>query len=193
MSSQQINNEDSEIKFYQQSMKMNIDGYKMVDDIHLLCGLTKRDLPVAINLDWHPEVKEIYKKIVSGEVELPDRWITSGVPDSSTYFIYERDPIDDWDGYHKLHVGDIFHNVKWRKLIYQSLTVLNNKSAWEGDIREGPYVAMLPGNEYDFANWVVLLKQDNNGTTFVVSNYKLEYLDEYFVKSITLDKVGRNL
>ncbi len=95
--------------------------------------------------------------------------------------------------YHKLHVGDIFHNVEWRKLIYQSLTVLSNKSAWEGDIREGPYVAMLPGNEYEFANWVVLLKQNNNGSTFVVSKYKLEYLDEYFVKRTTLDKVGRNL
>lgn len=190
MSSQEMSNEDPERKFYHEAMKMNIDGYKMVNDIHLLCGLTKRDLPLAINLDWHPEVKEIYKKIASGEVELPDKGITSDVPDNSNYFIYERDPIDDWDGYHKLHVWDIFNNVNWRKLIYQSLTVLNNNSAWEGDIREGPYVAMLPGNEYDFADWVVLLKQDNNGTTFVVSNYKLDYLDEYFVKSIKGKKTG---
>lgn len=190
MSTQQLNDSDFAYNFYLEAKKIPLDGHGMVKDIHHLCGLKKRELPLEINHDWHPAVGDVYKKIISGDVELPEHGQTAGVPDGTQFFIYERDPIDDWQGYRIISMGDIFHYPKWRYLIFHSLNILKLHSYWEGDIREGPFVSMLPGEEWDFAHWVVLLKQDNNGTTFVVSNYKLEYLDEYFVKLVTAGKDG---
>ena len=48
-------------------------------------------------------------------------------------------------------------------------------SGWEGDIRTGPVVFWLPSEtifEYGF-----VFKQDNNGTTFVISPKELPYLN----------------
>jgi hypothetical protein len=47
---------------------------------------------------------------------------------------------------------------------------------WEGDFREGPFVFAIPGDlemRYGF-----LWKQDNNGTTFVLSPEPLPYLEK---------------
>lgn len=173
-------------KGHEDYSKINIDGYKMVEDIYILCGLSKLQLPLGINRDWHPAVHNIYKKLVSGEAELPSAGGAPYIPDGTQFFIYERDPIDHWAGYYKLYLNDIFYDPNRRDLIHTHLKILKQYSIWEGDISEGPYVAMLPGREYDYSDWVVLLKQRNNGTTFVVSNYKLEYLNEYFVRCITI-------
>jgi len=189
MSSQQINDESPNSLFYEDSEKIEIKGFQMVEDIHHLCELKKIQLPLEINRAWHPKVLEIYKKIVSGEIELPEKNGSLDFMEDSQFFIYERDPIDDWRGYFKVHLDSIFYNPKWRNLIYHSLNILKLNSIWEEDIREGPYVSLLPGRELDLSDWVVLLKQDNNGTTFVVSNYRLEYLDEYFVKCVTIRKL----
>ncbi|SDC67894.1 hypothetical protein SAMN05428966_10296 [Massilia sp. PDC64] len=46
---------------------------------------------------------------------------------------------------------------------------------WEGDFRQGPVVFWVPhesGFKYGFA-----FKQDNNGSTFVVSPYKMPWLE----------------
>jgi len=48
---------------------------------------------------------------------------------------------------------------------------------WEGDFREPPRIFWLPADQefvYAFA-W----KQDNNGSTFIVSPQKLPHLDEH--------------
>lgn len=55
---------------------------------------------------------------------------------------------------------------------------LAKKVGWEGDIREGPYIAGLPTHETaDDGHIMIAWKQDNNGDTFVVSPYKLPWLE----------------
>ncbi|QHJ84321.1 MAG: hypothetical protein [Bacteriophage sp.] len=52
-----------------------------------------------------------------------------------------------------------------------------SKEHWEGDFRQPPRVFWIPAEQeflYAFA-W----KQDNNGTTFIVSPYPLPHLDEH--------------
>lgn len=46
---------------------------------------------------------------------------------------------------------------------------------WEGDVREGPFVFSVPGETE--MSWGLVLKQDNNGTTFVASPVPLPHLD----------------
>lgn len=46
---------------------------------------------------------------------------------------------------------------------------------WEGDTRQGPAVMWLPG-ETGFV-YGFIFKQDNNGTTFVVSPYILPWME----------------
>ena len=49
-------------------------------------------------------------------------------------------------------------------------------AGWEGNFRHEPYVLWLPSeSEFDFA---FVFKQDNNGTTFVVSRLALTWLDK---------------
>lgn len=47
---------------------------------------------------------------------------------------------------------------------------------WEGDFRDDPHVGFLP--RYDSLLPYVVWKQDNNGTTFVVSPVPLPYLED---------------
>jgi len=61
---------------------------------------------------------------------------------------------------------------------------LAGKVGWEGDIREGPYVAGLPvasgPDKDDFTNSEFLIgwKQDNNGRTFIASPVELPWLKD---------------
>lgn len=49
---------------------------------------------------------------------------------------------------------------------------------WAGDFRSAPRVFWVPGDtEFDFG---FVFKQDNNGTTYVVSPVELPHLDEPF-------------
>lgn len=49
-------------------------------------------------------------------------------------------------------------------------------AGWEGDFKHEPCVFWLPSeSEFDFA---FVFKQDNNGTTFVVSRIALAWLDK---------------
>lgn len=159
-----------------------IDGYKMVDDLHLLHSIDKKDLPLHINYSWHPKVKERYEIYLSGERELKKEDMVDRRPFNTEYFIYERDPIDFWEGYYLIFLEDLIMQKRWLNLIHHAMTLLDRHSSWEKDVRIGPFIAMLPGDEEMCAHWVVLIKQDNNGTTYVVSRYPLEHLNEFLVK-----------
>lgn len=190
MSSQQVKDSKflSAVSFHVRSHSVKIDGFKMVDDIYYLCGLKRRQLPLAINRDWHPIVLDVYKKLVSRVINFPEYNITYVIPSGIKFYIYELDPIDDWYGYYKLHMGDVYFSPHWRDLVFHSLNILKHNSSWEGDIREGVYFQRLQKNNYDFDDSALFLKQDNNGTTFAVSINKLEHLEEYFVKCVTLKR-----
>lgn len=47
---------------------------------------------------------------------------------------------------------------------------------WEGDVREGPYYFALPGETEMTLGYII--KQDNDGTTFVASPEPLPSLDK---------------
>jgi len=67
-----------------------------------------------------------------------------------------------------------------RAVVEHAKAQLRERTTWEGDVREGPYIAGLmppaPGQEYTVA---VALKQDNDGRTFVWSPFELPWLNEY--------------
>ena len=54
------------------------------------------------------------------------------------------------------------------------------RSGWEGDVRDGTgiYVFAVPGEESDTEVGFVF-KQDNNGTTFVISPVELPHLRDH--------------
>jgi len=168
---------------------IKIDGYEMVKDLYFLYTLKDEELPIEINRKWHPIINEIYKKRLSGKD--PNFKVRKDLVKGheTDFYIYERDPIDDWSGYDWLFMEDLILNKKWLNLLYHTLTLLKRYSNWEGDIREGPFIARLPGDEYDVSSFVVLLKQDNDGATYIVSRYSLENLSEYLIKSHVLNKV----
>jgi hypothetical protein len=57
---------------------------------------------------------------------------------------------------------------------------LADKFGWEGDIREGPFVAVLPDKGGVLSRVIIALKQDNDGTTFVAPRYRLPWYDSDF-------------
>ena len=52
------------------------------------------------------------------------------------------------------------------------------KIGWEGDLRDGPYYFSVPGDSQMAIGYVI--KQDNNGSTFVASPVPLPSLDDGF-------------
>jgi hypothetical protein len=103
--------------------------------------------------------------------------------------VYCLAPIDEWIGWN--HKNDVFKEIITEELAYEFRDIeewnrlwaqaseLGRQVGWEGDIREGPYVSMLPNPGGDpQCSVLIAWKQDNNGTTFVASPYRLPWLDE---------------
>jgi hypothetical protein len=59
---------------------------------------------------------------------------------------------------------------------WRSAKAAASAAGWEGDFREEPVVMWLP-NESEFKHGFVL-KQDNNGETYVVSPVELPWLED---------------
>ena len=98
--------------------------------------------------------------------------------------VYALIPIDFWNGWLKpsdlfrVSVGD--DDTKWHDpaewvSMWAKAQELARKVGWEGDIREGPYVTVLPeppGPSPVVIGW----KQDNDGTTFIATPFELPWL-----------------
>ncbi|HCQ9811471.1 MULTISPECIES: hypothetical protein [Acinetobacter calcoaceticus/baumannii complex] len=56
---------------------------------------------------------------------------------------------------------------------------LAEKIGWEGDFTRGPYVFFLPNPEGFNIEYGFMFKQYNNGRTFIISPFELEYMDQY--------------
>jgi hypothetical protein len=103
---------------------------------------------------------------------------------NKSIYVYRFLPIDD--SHHWTHPSAIFNeNGKdgFRSLnefneVFDIGKVTARFLGWEGDIREGPYVSILPsydsGSESPF---LIAWKQDNNGECFIVSPYLLTWMD----------------
>jgi len=87
---------EGDVEDYEISEKTRIDGSKMVNDLHFLYRIDDIELPLHINRNWHPEIAPLYKEALSGEAR---PYKTTLKPYYRDYYVYERDPIDVWDGY----------------------------------------------------------------------------------------------
>lgn len=67
---------------------------------------------------------------------------------------------------------------EWPEL-WESVQAAARQMGWEGDIREGPSVTVLPREpgEYEPGHVIVAWKQHNNGTTFLASPIRLPWLE----------------
>lgn len=68
----------------------------------------------------------------------------------------------------------------WEKL-WTEAQWLAGRLGWEGDVRQGPYVAVVPNRPDEFWECSVIIgwKQDNNGSTFIASErFALRWLDD---------------
>jgi hypothetical protein len=101
--------------------------------------------------------------------------------------IYCLPPIDQWSGWQKPDQvftgtdkddGDTHPADEWPEL-WKEVQRLAKGLGWEGDVREGPFVTVLPREPGDYWPGYVLVawKQDNNGTTFLASPIHLPWLE----------------
>lgn len=165
-----------------------IDDYQMIEDLYFLNSLRKLELPLYINRKWHPKIHNIYSQLLAGDRDVNYANIVPRTICETDFYIYELDPIDDWEGYHQVFLEDLLQERKWLNLIHHTFKILAKNSKWEQDIISGPYVSALPGMELTFSHWVVLLKQENNGTTYAVSRYNLDYLSDFLIACNVVEK-----
>lgn len=103
-------------------------------------------------------------------------------------FVYQVGPIDFWAGWHR--PSDIFrvsdgrdddgqyHSPTDWGPMWEKAQSLGTEAGWEGDIREGPYVTVIPdGDGGGTCPVIIAWKQDNNGTTFIASPYPLTWIE----------------
>ena len=105
-------------------------------------------------------------------------------------YLYSLSPIDWWQGWmteeqFEKNCEEIYGPTEMGsamaayKVFRQKAFALAKENGWEGDVREGPFVAGLPPSGGDSQSAIMICwKQDNNGETFVVSPYPLPWLDE---------------
>jgi len=117
---------------------------------------------------------------------------------TGTYFCYSGEPIDWWAGWMDpaeavaaslretmdmpgsgvafKNASDLAADIE--QLIQVASTFLR-EHGWEGDIR-GPrgtwMLTVIPDSDTNSSALVFSVKQDNNGTTFIVSPYELSWL-----------------
>jgi hypothetical protein len=114
--------------------------------------------------------------------------------------VYCIDPIDFWDGWlrpHEAfaprtgHVSDVetrrFDAARWTPA-WDLAQNGGRKIRWDGDIREGPYVAPLPGPDSGESHFMIAWKQDNNGAAFVASPFRLAWLENDCLECVVVDE-----
>lgn len=103
--------------------------------------------------------------------------------------VYALPPIDFWEGWTAERtfmascLSDL--NVDWGLMrlgeyakFRRDAMELAKRAGWEGDIRDGPYVAALPNGDCE-SPLMIAWKQSSNGDTFIVSPLLLPWLEEW--------------
>jgi hypothetical protein len=107
-------------------------------------------------------------------------------------YAYSLAPIDVWAGWvkqetFKSEIGIVFQgeDVSGALADYESRLEeakgLAEKLGWEGDIKEGPYIAALPSEKG--GSYLIAWKQDNKDATFLFSPFELPWLKAKSVHS----------
>ena len=108
-------------------------------------------------------------------------------------FVYARAPINFWHGWltedayrrqlveldtQQGELGGESDAIAKYEARRDAALALARRVGWEGDIREGPFIAGLPtDNSGKDGLTMIAWKQDNNGATFVVSPFRLPWLE----------------
>ncbi|MET7808623.1 hypothetical protein [Micromonospora chersina] len=66
-----------------------------------------------------------------------------------------------------------------RWAIWAVLALADSKLGWEGDMRHEPYIGGVPNGDGGTHRYLVV-KQENNGDTFIVSEVPMTWLDERY-------------
>lgn len=94
------------------------------------------------------------------------------------FYVHTTGPIDVFDGMTPLSrwiaADPDADRAMWAM---RALFALEDSGRWEGDLREGPYIGVLPDPENVSTAPYLVAKQDNNGTTFVICDKPLGFLD----------------
>lgn len=105
-------------------------------------------------------------------------------------YVYSLGPIDFWAGMlseaeyrEKMHAEDVDHIDEVYIPFFDQAKELARSIGWEGDIRQGPFISALPTEDNYHPFTVIAWKQDNNGATFVASQYELPWLGKPAVKA----------
>lgn len=105
-------------------------------------------------------------------------------------YLYVTGPIDDWSGWQKpeemfrvrvrtdLPPFELSHRDadEWPRLWNQAQDAAGRQGG-ENDIREGPYVSVLPNPDGFCSEVIIAWKLNNNGTTFIASPFPLPWLE----------------
>jgi len=102
--------------------------------------------------------------------------------------VYKRYPIDFWPGWlteaqFKAQLTKIYITEDAARILLEYKANLKlarrlaEKLGWEGDERDGPYIAGLPALDSGGHAYLIAWKQDNDGTSFVASPFHLAWLE----------------
>lgn len=107
----------------------------------------------------------------------------------SNMVVYCVNPIDDWKGWQEPYplfaededdYNTTLTPTKWKPL-WDKAQRLALRVGWEGDIRDGPFVTIIPGSMFMHSGEPLAIigwKQDNNGTTFLASPFRLPWIED---------------
>ena len=116
--------------------------------------------------------------------------VLKAVPKLSVYAV---PPIDCWVGWtaeREFMLSCLQGlNIDWELMrvseyvkLRRDAMKLARRAGWEGDIRDGPYVAALPNGDCE-SSLMIAWKQQSNGDTFIVSPFPLPWLEEWLTKA----------
>lgn len=108
----------------------------------------------------------------------------------SSYYRYACPPIDYFDGC--MTVEQHFANktagddgqvdlVAIITDLHLLVREMHSMPTWEGDVTEGPFIFSLPDPHRSIMEIGFVWKQENNGTTFVLSPFQLPWLTNHGV------------
>jgi hypothetical protein len=148
-----------------------IAEYDEVVDLKVLCDIKeKSELPLLISRNWTETIKGYYKDLLEGYRSFPlikspfeeDDYVS---PLDTKLYIYELDPIDDFRFYIQIFIEDLIQDKYLLNYTSIALKELVKHSKWEKDFRDSLYLIPVPEKE---TTPILIIKQDNNGTTFMV-------------------------
>lgn len=104
------------------------------------------------------------------------------------WFVYPMSPIDFWNGWRStLEIVQEFRQMGDEDAVGAFIREVGSAvdaavaAGYDGTPRESIHVSPLPRSDretYGYPRWMFGIKQDNNGTTFIVSPYPLIWLGE---------------